>query len=355
MVVGIKDIATYVGLSTSTVSRALNGYDDVAVETVKRVQRAAHELGYYPSASARNLRRQCTDKIGLALLFDSAFATFNEFFAELIRLVAAAAYKHDYNLVLYTHAAEDLGELTRIAQTREVDGLLVLGDVSGLDDTLRGLRRTDMPLVVLGRLVEDPLVSCISIDVQQAARLAIGHLVDLGHRRIGYISFASTSRYSQERTTCYRDALTTFGLPHDRHLEAYASLQPESGARAMEIFLALADPPTAVYVYNDRLAIEVLQYLSQRGVRVPQDIAVIGFDDIRSAKLMAPPLSTVRYPLDEIADHAVCALRARRAAPNAPPVRLVMPVELVIRESSVGCGAQGSSASWVAEPVVVSV
>ena len=165
MVVGIKDIAAYVGLSTSTVSRALNGYEDVAVETVERVQRAARELGYYPSASARNLRRQRTDKIGLALLFDSAFATFNEFFAELIRLVAAAAYRYDTNLVLYTHAAAELGELTRIAQTREVDGLLVLGDVPGLDDTLRGFRGAGMPLVVLGRMVEDPTVSCISMDV----------------------------------------------------------------------------------------------------------------------------------------------------------------------------------------------
>ena len=352
MVVGIKDIAAYVGLSTSTVSRALNGYDDVAVETVKRVQRAAHELDYYPSASARNLRRQRTDKIGLALLFDSAFATFNEFFAELIRLVAAAANRYDTNLVLYTHAAEELGELTRIAQTREVDGLLVLGDVPGLDDTLRGFRGAGMPLVVLGRLVDDPTVSCISMDVQQAARLALGHLVELGHRRIGYISFASTSRYSQERTLCYRNALSAFGLPHDRRLEAYASLQPESGARAMEAFLALDEPPTAVYVYNDRLAIEVLQYLSQRGVRVPQDVAVIGFDDIRSAKMTAPPLSTIRYSLDEIADQAVCALRARRAEPDAPPMRLVVPVELVTRQSTLGHVLQDFSPSLAVEPVV---
>ena len=115
------------------------------------------------------------------------------------------------------------------------------------------------------------------------------------------------------------------------------------------------DPPTAVYVYNDRLAIEVLQYLSQRGVRVPQDVAVIGFDDIRSAKMTAPPLSTIRYSLDEIADHAVCALRARRAEPDTPPVRMVMPVELVIRESTVGCVTQDFSPSFATEPVVAIV
>jgi len=120
----------------------------------------------------------------------------------------------------------------------------------------------------------------------------------------------------------------------------------------MESFLALDEPPTAVYVYNDRLAIEVLQYLSQRGVRVPQDVAVIGFDDIRSARMTAPPLSTIRYSLDAIADQAVCALRARQAEPDAPPVRLVMPVELVIRQSTGGCVANVLPRSVAAEPVV---
>ena len=123
----------------------------------------------------------------------------------------------------------------------------------------------------------------------------------------------------------------------------------------METFLALADPPSAVYVYNDRLAIEVLQYLSQRGIRVPQDVAVIGFDDIRSAKMTAPPLSTIRYPLDEIADRAVCALQERRAEPAGAPVRMVLPVELVIRESTVGCVTQDFSPSFTTEPVVAIV
>ena len=109
-------------------------------------------------------------------------------------------------------------------------------------------------------------------------------------------------------------------------------------------------------MYNDRLAIEVLQYLSRRGIHVPQDVAVIGFDDIRSAKMTAPPLSTIRYSLDEIADHAVCALpRARRAEPDTPPVRTVMPVELVIRESTVGCMSHDFSQSFAAEPVVAIV
>ena len=123
----------------------------------------------------------------------------------------------------------------------------------------------------------------------------------------------------------------------------------------MAAFLALDDPPTAVYVYNDRLAIEVLQYLSQRGVRVPQDVAVIGFDDIRSAKMTAPPLSTIRYSLDEIADHAVCTLRARRAEPDAPPVRRVVPVELVIRQSTGGCVSRDFSPSFAVEPVVATI
>jgi LacI family transcriptional regulator len=336
MVVGIKDIAAYVGLSTSTVSRALNGYDDVAVDTVRRVQQAAGELGYYPSASARNLRCRRTEKIGLALLFDSAFATYNEFFAELIRLVAAAANRHDTNVVLYTHAGEDPSELTRIAQTREVDGLLVLGDMPGLDAALRRCQAAGMPFVILARMVDDPRMSCVSMDYQEAARLALSHLVGLGHRRIAYISFSNSSRYSRDRTACYSSALAELGLRYDARLVAYASLQPGSGAQAMEALLALDEPPTAVYLYNDRLAIEVLQHLGQREVRVPQEVALVGFDDIRSARMTNPSLTTVRYSLDMIAEQAVCAVLQQRAEPGAPPVRRVLPVELVVRQSTMG-------------------
>ncbi len=335
MVVGIKDIAAYLGLSTSTVSRALNGYDDVAAETVKRVRQAALQLGYYPSASARNLRRQRTEMIGLALLFGSAYATFNEFFAELIRLVAAAAERRNYNLVLYTRSGDDPCRLARLAQTREVDGLLILGDAPGIDAAIQSLQAAGMPVVVVGRVVENPEVNFVAPDILQAARLALGHLVTCGRRRIGYISFVKTSRYSQDRLKAYRDALTEMGLPCDDDLVAYASLEPESGAQAMETLLARPDPPTAVYMYNDRLAIEVIQYLNRRRIRVPRDMAVIGFDDIRSARMTTPPLTTIRYPLAEIAEQAVTALVNRQAATVTGPTRLVLPVELVVRGSTV--------------------
>jgi LacI family transcriptional regulator len=336
MVVGIKDIAAYLGLSTSTVSRALNGYDDVAAETVRRVRQASLQLGYFPSASARNLRRQCTDRIGLALLFGSAFTTSNEYFAEVIRLVAAAAEKHDDNLVLYTRVGDDPRKLARLAQTREVDGLILLGDVPGVDEAIQGLLAAQMPLVILGRPAEHLAVDYVTADTRQGARLALEHLAGLGHRRIGYISFSSASRYSLDRLAAYRAALAEVGAPFDERLVAYASLEPESGARAIETLLALPEPPTAVYVYNDRLAIEVLQHLSQRGAAVPKDLAVVGFDDIRAARHTAPPLTTIRYPLAEMAESAVSLLLARQAEPAGAPARLILPVELVVRQSTIG-------------------
>lgn len=337
MVVGIKDIAAHLGLSTSTVSRALNDYDDVAPETVRRVRQAAQELGYYPSASARNLRRQRTDKIGLALLYGSAYTTFNEFFAELIRLVAAAAEKRDYNLVLYTGMGEDPCRLTRIAQSREVDGLLLMGDVPGLDRAIQSLLVVGMPLVVIGRPVNDPQINCVTADAFQAARLAIGHLVELGHRRIGYISFVPTSRYSQHRCAAYRSALAEYGISFDERLIAYASLEAESSGRALDALLALDEPPTAVYMFNDRMAIEVLRYLARQGMRVPDQISVVGFDDIRSAGMVTPALTTIRHPIAEVAGQAVSILLAQRLDPTAAAVHLTLPVELVIRESTAVC------------------
>ncbi|MGC8780032.1 MAG: LacI family DNA-binding transcriptional regulator, partial [Anaerolineae bacterium] len=301
-----------------------------------RVRQAAQELGYYPSASARSLRRQRTDKIGLALLYGSAYTTFNEFFAELIRLVAAAAEKRDYNLVLYTGMGEDPCRLTRIAQSREVDGLLLIGDVPGVDRALQSLLIVGMPLVVLGRPVNDPQISYVTPDILQGARLALGHLVELGHRRIGYVSFVPSSRYSQNRCAAYRTALEELGLPFDERLIAYASLEPESSARALQALLALDDPPTAVYMFNDRMAIEVLRDLARRGIRVPQQVAIVGFDDIRSASMITPSLTTIRHPIAEVAEQAVGILLAHRPDPTAPVTRLTLPVELVIRESTTG-------------------
>lgn len=335
MVVGIKDIAAHLGLSTSTVSRALNGYGDVAAETARRVRQASLQLGYYPSASARNLRRQRTGMIGLALLFGSAFATFNEFFAEAVRLAAAAAEKQNYNLVLYTRAGDDPCQLTRLAQTREVDGLLLLGDVPGVDEAIEALCAAALPLVVLGRSVARRDVSYITVDTLQATRLALTHLAALGRRRIGYVSFSSASRYSQERLAAYCAVAHELGLPCAETLVAYASLEPESGARAIAALLARPEPPNAVFVYNDRLAIEVLQWLAQHGVRVPQDLAVVGFDDIRTARMTMPPLTTLRYPLAEVAEQGVNALLARQAETAGSPQRLVLPVELIVRGSTV--------------------
>lgn len=336
MVVGIKDIAAYLGLSTSTVSRALNDYGDVAAETVKRVRQAAQQLGYYPSASARNLRRRRTGMIGLALLFSSAFATFNEFFAEVVRLAAATAERQNYNLVLYTRAGDEPGRLARLAQTREVDGLLLLGDLPGTDEAIHRLRSAAMPLVVLGRQIERTDVSYVTIDLWQATRLALGHLVALGRRRIGYISFSRASRYSQERLTAYRSVAAELGLPHDDSLIAYASLEPDSGAHAIAALLAGPQPPDAVFVYNDRLAIEVLQRLAQDRVRVPEDLAIVGFDDVRTARMTMPPLTTIRYPLAEVIERAVGALLTHQSEPDSQAIRQIVPVELIVRGSTSG-------------------
>ncbi len=214
--------------------------------------------------------------------------------------------------------------------------MLLLGDVPGVDDAIQSLRGAEMPLVILGHPAEHPEVSYVTPDSFQAARLALSHLAGLGHRRIGYISFVNTSRHSRDRFAAYRSGLGEVGLQFDEALVAYASLEPKSGARAMETLLALPDPPTAVYVYNDRLAIEVLQHLAHRGIQVPRDMAVIGFDDIRSARMTAPPLTTIRYPLAEIAELAVSVLLAYQAEPSGTPGRLVVPVELIIRESTIG-------------------
>jgi LacI family transcriptional regulator len=220
--------------------------------------------------------------------------------------------------------------LLRIAQTREVDGILLLGEVPTLDMIIERLLSTRMPFVIVSRKVDHPEVNFVTPDNWDGARLAVHHLGALGHRRIGHVAFVEGSRYSRERFNGYCAGLAELGLPYDESLVVNASLAPGSGAQAIATLLQLAAPPTAVYVYNDRLAIEGLQYLRQRGVRVPQDLSIVGFDDIRSSGMTSPALTTIHQPLDRIAEAAVAALLSA----HAQPVRLVVPVELVVRQSS---------------------
>jgi LacI family transcriptional regulator len=333
MAVTIQDIAQHLNLATSTVSKALNNYPDVSQQTKARVIEVARELGYYPSAPARNLRRRRTDKIGF--LFSFPITAISEYVSKLITGAIIAAEKEGYNLILYPLLEDQLENLTRICRAREIDGLLVLNR-AGIDQILAVLEQEAIPFVLVDRRAEQPDISFVSSDHYHGALLIMRHLVGLGHKRIGYTSRPLLGITSRDRLAGYKQVLEEAGIPFDESLVVPTDTDLRSGYHAMNRLLDLPDPPTAVFAIHDLIAIECLRAATDRGLRVPEDVAIVGFDDWHFSESTKPPLTSVRIPLTEIGRLATETVLACVSDNNPSPVRQILPVELVVRQSTVG-------------------
>lgn len=337
MAVTIQDIAQHLNLAVSTVSKALNDYPDVSQQTKDRVIEAARDLGYYPSAPARNLRRRRTDKIGF--LFSFPITVISEYVSNLITGAIIAAEKEGYNLILYPLLENQLENLTRICRAREIDGLLVLNR-AGIDQTLAVLEQEALPFVLVDRRAEQPDISFVSSNHYNGALLIMRHLVGLGHQRIGYTSRPLLGITNRDRLAGYKEVLQEAGLPFDEELVVPTETDLRSGYEAMNKLLDLPDPPTAVFAIHDLIARECLQAVKDRGLRVPEDVAIVGFDNWHFSETTQPPLTSIQTPQTEIGKQATETLLAYIADSSQGPTRLILPVELIVRQSTVGAHAE---------------
>jgi LacI family transcriptional regulator len=332
MPVTIDEISRHLGVSVSTVSKALNDYNDVSPTTKRRVLEAASDLGYHPSAAARNLRRQRTDKLGFSYGFPTAYI--GEFASRLINGAVAAAEQKGYNITLYPFSGNRLEQLARISRAREVDGWLLMGG-EHWEQTVSLFKQEGMPLVLLNRHVDDPDVSFVTSDVVQASTLITEHLLGLGHRRIALVTRAALET-DVDRVAGYRHALAQAGVAYDDRLTEATAIAPGTAYRAMNRLLDLPEPPTAVIGTNDPVAIECLHAIKDRGLRVPQDVAVTGADNLRESLASDPPLTTLHPNLSEIGRLATEALLEQIVDPARPATRIKLPVRLIIRQSTAG-------------------
>ena len=332
MSITIEDISRQLGLSVSTVSKALNDYSDVSEATKKRVRETALTLGYTPSAAARSLRRQRTDKIGFSYGYPTTYI--GEYASRLINGAVTAAEQEGYNLTLYPFTEDRFDQLMYIVRAREVDGLLLMRGISWRR-TVDWLKRERMPFVVLGRRVDDPAISFVTPDDFDSGALITRHLLELGHQRIAFIT-RSALEFSEDRIAGYAQALEQSNIPFDESLLARTEMAPGTAYQAVNRLLSLPTPPTAVIGLNDPVAIECLQAVLDRGLRVPEDVAVAGSDDIRDSLAVTPALTTLHPPLAEIGRLAMDALLAQVADPGRPATQIKLPVELVVRQSTTG-------------------
>lgn len=332
--VTIEDISRQLGISVSTVSKALNDYPDVSRETKEKVFELARDLDYQPNIAARNLRRKRTGNIGFVLAYP--VAAHNEYVAELIIGATQSAEKHGYNITLFTAANNQPDTLHRACRARLVDGMLLRGGVK-FDNLAAILGEAQMPYVVIGRRVDLPEVSFIAPDNFTGAVELTNHLLALGHRRIAYIARPELGETDIDRLAGYCQGLALAGIEVNPQLIVNTqSSDTVKSYAAIQALFDLPDRPTAIFGGHDLLAIEAMQIAAERGLQVPEDIAVAGFDGITSTQIISPALTTVRQPIPEVGRQAMDMLAARLQNPLLPAERRILPVNLVIRQSTAG-------------------
>jgi len=326
----IYTVAERARVSIATVSRVLNNSANVSEETKARVLRAIEELGYQPSASARGLALNKTEII--ALIFPDISGPF---YSEVIRGVESEASQHDYNVLIYgTYGKTGRDKFLRLLPTK-VDGLILMTR-SVEDEYIFYLHRRRIPFVLLDREIGEIKVDCILSNNVEGAYKAVEHLLQHGHEQVAFISGPADSPDSNARFEGYRQALQDHGLPLLSQLVERGNFLQPGGFQAMSRLLDRPDPPSAVFVANDEMAIGAIEAVRGRGLSAPDDVAIIGFDDIQMAPYIHPPLTTVRQPIREFGVLAVQMLLRRINDPESAAETVVLPTQLIIRRSC-GC------------------
>ncbi|MFD7154453.1 LacI family DNA-binding transcriptional regulator [Kribbella sp. NPDC059898] len=325
----VSDVAARAGVSTATVSRALNGKPTVDPDLAERVRAAAAELGYRPNGPARNLRRQ--EAAVVALIISDVE---NPFFTAIARGVEDVAHEVGYSVVL-CNSDESVAKERRyldVALQERVAGVIL--SPSGPESSVAQLASLGTAYVAVDRPLPGTDSDVVLVDTQAAAREATAHLVAQGYERIGCITGPSGVRTADDRLAGYRDALKAAGRRSTTKLVRRTEFKATGAHRAALELLAQPEPPDALLIANNAMAVGVLQALQERGVRVGREVGVVTFDDAPWAALVDPPLTVVAQPAYELGAVAASLLLARIADNTRPPTATTLGARLIPRASS---------------------
>jgi len=332
-----QEVARRAGVSRTTVSFVLNDVPNVQIpqETRQRVLQAAQELNYYPDAAARSLASRKAQTIGLVLCQTRERVYADAFLPEVIAGIGDAI--EEFNFRVLIQPVEDVTQpdaYSRIVGEKRIDGIVLSGPRSD-DRQLGKLVRDGFPIVLLGQLDSYP-VSCVDIDNVASAKMAVEHLIRLGHRCIGMITNAALLyTASADRLKGYRLALDEAGLPFEERMVGYGDFTSHGGYTAMTSLLKAPDQPTAVFVASDVVAFGALAAVKEHGLRVPEDVALVGFDDIPLSSYADPPLTTVHLPAYDLGYGAGEVVMQIIDGKTAEPRQILLSTRLTLRES---CG-----------------
>jgi LacI family transcriptional regulator len=335
--VTIREIAELAGVSIATVSRVVNGREDVSPGTREVVQRIVRERGYTTNRSARGLSAGRTGLIGATVPMVHA-----AYFSQLLSGAAEALYDQDMRLVLCPTMHEhdrEVSLLERLMHGTTDGAVIILPEESS--DELELLLNHGYRFVVIDPLLPlNERIPAVSAAHAAGADQAMKHLLSLGHRRIAAITGPRGMKATDERRRGYYAALAAAGIMPEAELEVEGNFEIGGGLAAAEHLLDLAEPPTAIFAFNDNMAIGAIRAAHARGFRVPADISIVGFDDLEEAEIVSPALTTIRQPLAEMGRIAVSLLIRLLDNQRLEALHVELGTRLVIRESTAPYGAR---------------
>ncbi|MCC8180990.1 MAG: LacI family transcriptional regulator [Planctomycetes bacterium] len=330
MAKGIKDIARLAGVSTTTVSHVMNNTRFVSEERRKRVQQAMARLNYRPNRLARGLRSKKSYAIGV-ILPDIT----NPYFAEVARGVEDACFENNYSAIICNsddNPKIELHYMSMLAE-KQMDGIVLVNVGEYGQKPPESIARA-IPFVMLAREVHDFKADSIQVDNRLGGRMAAEYLFNLGHRRVACIGGTPQVYPSWDRVDGFIDYMRGVGYPLPARMVLKGNFQAESGYTLTRKMMAGKNKPTAIFAANDLMAYGAVRALTQAGFAVPGEVSVVGFDDISLSALFNPPLTTVRQPRLDMGGAAVKLLLERMEKHDLEPQRLMLPLELVVRQTS---------------------
>ena len=327
--VTMADVARVAGVSKATVSRVINSHVQVDPLLAEAVRRTVRELNYRPSRVARSLRTR-QSRVWALIISDVR----NSFFTDMVKGVEEIAYEAGYSLVLCNAEEDPAKEASylELAIAENVAGVILTPE--GTATNIAPLIDLGIPVVLADRTLAQPDVDSVAVNNVVGARAAVGHLVSGGYERIACITGPLSKTTGSERYDGYREALEVAGIPVDKALVRIADFKEAGGHRAMEELLKLGEPPDAVFVANNVMTIGALRAISKAGLEIPDDIAVIGFDDMSWASLLRPPLTTVAQPTYDLGVETGRLLVSRLAGYTGAARTVLLSPSLVVRASS---------------------
>lgn len=329
--ISLKKVAEKAGVSIATVSRVINNSPNVNPQTRIKIEKIIKDLKYSPNRVAKRLRNRNASSNLLGVLIPDIQ---NPFYVEVLRGIEDVAYKNKYALIMCNFAQDEKKEslYLDILQSESIDGLIA-APTHEKDQNVIHLVKGGLPIVCVDRGLVDVDVDVVQVENKKGAYTAVDHLAKKGYKRIAYISGIPKIPSSRDREQGYKDALTDNNLTIDKELIKYGDSRHESGVKLCKELLALPNPPDAIFTGNNLITLGALETIHTKGLNIPKDIAIVGFDDMYWSISLNPPLTAVRQPAYEIGKCAAEQLISRINSPERPTSHMILKTELMVRNS----------------------